>query len=499
MLFQLFHLSCVLGRLTQTTSTGEAHFAPNCAIGFAYGIYERSCSKGSPLIAPPLCNPTAPVTENCIRQDDGAGPSGWTYFNYKTQDQSSYSTMTSAAVSAEGTGWGVSVSASVGYMQSHAYTSNAVSFWVGLSGDAYSEYYQNPSKLKLSSPGTDLLKKDWQEFLQIYGTHFVYKVIYATNFVGSAQLISTSEEHSSDLSVAASMSYSGFFTASGSASFQSKMEGAHNSLEMRVQAYYRGTLIKYAWSKGNPVKELQADFSAWQDDVRANTTENAVPTRLIYRSFLDLEDVQKTLLDHYNKTEVSVIQEAFYAELPSQETMDVLTQEYLWTKAQLNTLNRMATYPCVVSQNIQSQVQGYVNQLTTHLDEMQTMGGAEIILRQTQILQGDYSWFIGRNDVYTAKMKAILAKCPAGTSKCAGGFFTGAGHAELCQKNGFASATDEQCCIALYHLWCDEECAQYSCRKAGGFWIGNLNYDHCPYVCYMGPDRQISQPNPGWC
>merc|ERR1712154_86217 len=120
-------------------------------------------------------------------------------------------------------------------------------------------------------------------------------------------------------------------------------------------------------------------FNEWEKDVQTDPMRNAMPTRLVYRSFFDLAQVQQIVVENYDSNKVAEITEAFSAELPTSGTMGLLTKEYMWTQMQRNTMNRIASYPCVNAQHIESKIQGYMNALDFHINNLETLTGAQIL------------------------------------------------------------------------------------------------------------------------
>jgi len=402
------------------SSSTEVHINADCDIGRPYDIWTRNCQKSPPIDLPGACTEDDDIDVNCIVQTDGNGQSGWSDYKKKTVTNSEMSELMEVAVTAEGTGWGVSISASTDYMQSHSKTSHSVTFWVGKSGDAYSEEFQNVGKIELTSVAAQILALDWRAFINGYGTHYVSKVIYSTQFIGSAQITSTEESTKSSLDVSASMSYSGFFSASGTAEFSEATEGSNGELKTEVNAFYYGKSVKMTSDKtSDEVDNLMLEFNAWEDNVIANPKENSVPTRMVFRSWYDLEAVQQVIVDNYssNITELVEIQTAFQTDEIAPQTMSTITEDYIWAKAQWNTLEMYQGYDCVKTMGLDDKVKDYIDTLNTHIDAIEVLTGDDLQIRQAEILAGDYTWFIGRSLEFSDEIDEILEACPMPTAQ----------------------------------------------------------------------------------
>jgi len=407
------------GLLRSSAATSEVHYPPNCKLGYSYDIWKQTCFNAPAVVIPRECTEDDDSNINCLDTNTQTS-NGWTSYNMKTQSSDDYSSLISSAVSAEGTGWGISASASVDYMQQHAVTSNSVGFWIGASGDVYNSLLRNPTELELNDAAKIMLATDWKAFISAYGTQYVKQIVHSTNFLGSAQISSTSESSASELSVAAELSYSGFFSASASASYDEATQGKSNSLKIRVNSNYQGEIIEYESSSTlNAAQQLAKDFETWTEQVSKEPEANSTPTRIVFRSLFDLQEVQKIVVESYPSSDWSDIADAFQTGLPTHQTLETISEEAVWTKAQLNTLNLYRTYQCVTdNDDLLEKVNDFRDVLNSHLTGIQSLDGADIALREAEILAGDYSWFLGRDFETTKTIEDDLAQCPADMCKC---------------------------------------------------------------------------------
>ena len=129
----------------------------------------------------------------------------------------------SSVTKAEGGGWGVKVSTSVGVMQSSESTENAVSMTIGESNIMYRKYIRNPEGLKLKDSASALLEQDPELFLKTYGRYYVYQIKYGGTFLGVIDVFGKTQQNKSSLSVFASLSVNEVFgSASASEDFENK-------------------------------------------------------------------------------------------------------------------------------------------------------------------------------------------------------------------------------------------------------------------------------------
>jgi len=477
-----------------------AHCPEGCLIGDSYDFYKGVCDKASPIEMKKRCGKGASDV-NCIALDTSAGHNGITAYTKKTRDESTTNTLLQAVVTAEGSGWGVSASGSVDFMTQHTETDNSVHFWKGLSGDITADYLQNPAKATLTHAARDVFKDNWRTFVEIYGTHFVERIINSVSYIGSVSVHQTTQFSKQALEVAASASYESVFSAKGSAKFSRDVNKKASQLNMEVNSFKHGKLTPFV-GINNPVNALMKDFENWQNQVNANEQQNAVPTRLVFRTFFDLEEIQQMAIDLY-KDDISELTKVFYTDQPAQETLIALTEEYVWSKAQLNSIKSMKAYPCVDRLGLHNKVQQYDNHLTSHLLQMDQLNAKTVIQKQEEMANDNFDWFVGRSLKFTTELNNLLKKCPAPTPSptkhCAWSSWVKKMDCKQACPNGWKTMdyrTDHGCCSSIWSCGGNRrECKKWECHDMA---TNELQAPHGNYTLLTTSDGDEAEWKKQW-
>jgi hypothetical protein len=147
----------------------------------------------------------------------------------------------SSVTDAEGAGWGVKASTSVGVMKNSESTDNAVTMTIGESNIMYRKYIRNPEGLKLTKSASALLKQNPELFLTTYGRHYVYQIKYGGSFLGVIDIFGKTQSNESSLSVFASLSVNEVFgNAKASTDFENKAKDASSFLSVKSTVSTRG-------------------------------------------------------------------------------------------------------------------------------------------------------------------------------------------------------------------------------------------------------------------
>jgi len=393
--------------------TYEVHITPNCALGYGYLPGRGDCSASLAIKQDvPMCTEDSQLSDHCVVKTNGH----WTSYLTKTTKATETKELLDTMITAEGAGWGASASVSVDYMTRSTQTENSVSFYVGQNGDAYSLKYQTPTQLKLNEWAADTLKSNWQQFIMSYGTHFVSQVTHGSTFIGHVSVTQTASDSASTLNTVATFSAdasSGVFSAKGSAKLKSEVEKSSSSLKVDVSKWHNGRVMPVPDDgMKSPAEMLWTDYQTWLKNVEANPEANTAATKMVYRSWASLEAVQAILRTNW-ASEYDEVMAAFAVELPTQQTMQEVTKEYLWAEAQLNTVNTISGYPCVKSTSDKDVVALIRDLLTAHIVEIQSLSVGDLLEIQSQIKNADFSWFLARSDKYVDALDDMRKACAA--------------------------------------------------------------------------------------
>jgi len=394
----------------QGGADSEVTYITGCELGFAYSYGNRDCASVSAIQQMTReCTDSDGADATCIKVVTGKGESGWTRYYDKTVDKESSDKLTNKVIKAEGKGWGVSASAGVSYMSQNAMSSSSIGFWVGMSGDAYSKEFNNVQKLKLSKSAKQTLTSDWQMFLKLYGRFYVYKITHGSQFMGSAVIEDVSTSSASSLKAFSKISMSKF--ASGSTEFDDAEKEAGSSTRVSILSKQFGQPPKpYSDKSSNGVKQLMSDYNAYCAEVVKDPHANSAPTKMIFRSLLDVPDVLNILTTTWLNEPKAL--EAFQKGLPDSTTLDLLTQEYLDVETQRASLNLYLGSSCIKKiTGALEEVRTAQAELYTQLAKLGRLDLDDIIAIQEQVLNGDYSWFIALTGSVIHPIDEMFATC----------------------------------------------------------------------------------------
>jgi hypothetical protein len=134
-----------------------------------------------------------------------------------TQDQKDF---VNTITNAEGGGWGVGISASVGVMKNSQMSGKSVTMTVGSAKTLYRKKVRNYPAIPLSNASTSLLSANPDIFVMAYGIHYIAEIVYGGSFLGYQNLAQSHEYGADSLDVFAKLDINEtMFTAGGSENF----------------------------------------------------------------------------------------------------------------------------------------------------------------------------------------------------------------------------------------------------------------------------------------
>lgn len=90
----------------------------------------------------------------------------------------------SSVTNAEGGGWGVEISASVGLMQSSSMSQKSITMTIGSGITLYRDTVRLIETVPLNNASRSLLQRDPDLWVNTYGIHYVSEVVYGASFMG---------------------------------------------------------------------------------------------------------------------------------------------------------------------------------------------------------------------------------------------------------------------------------------------------------------------------
>ena len=313
------------------------------------------------------------------------------------------STLLEKTSSFSGGGWGKTASATAQMIQHSASSDYSMSFLSLMFGLASEETIEHTQKLRLTSPAREKLKSDPREFLELYGSRFVSSILFGFEFGGAASLTAMSHTGSKSLEAFASFQSEGIFSGSASASFLSEYRKHETTLSLACNARFSG-------GRDVPIGPYQTPQDLVQAMGQWNQTRTISPVRvmMITNGWMVLEEVQQIL-----SNATPEVLELFTTDNVASTALQRISKEY----AELKYLQQSALvaldWPRVQhdrSLELRKELDGVRDQLDTRLTQMETFNEADFRTRESEIHQGDYSWFKARS--FKDQLDALMRKLP---------------------------------------------------------------------------------------
>lgn len=213
-----------------------------------------------------------------------------------------------------------------------------------------------------------------------------------------------------------------FFEASVSASFSSQVSNKQESVQVYANAKWRGG-YGVSLDPSSPINMAQT-FQQWEDSWR----ENPERLRVVTRKWIDSAEVQAII-----NTKSQAIQAAFNAPLITQVTRDALSAENGKMMLTAESVSQALGWPVTDSNRTLYQSLTSLNgRVQQHRQRLATISEAGAALRQGEILNNDWSWFVADNLRFDFEDLTEVYKS-AYTCQAAGWRYT------VCKANGIMS------------------------------------------------------------
>jgi len=242
----------------------EFPYDPSCAQanGFLFSAGDVSC-MASPFKPIAYCDEHRTDLVACIRRGLG-GTSSMKYL--KVDSQQSRSQLASMAMSAEGGGWGVKVSASAEASRESKMSSQSTSYVLYGHKHLRNLEVANPHLLELTDDAKHLIEQGFDSFTRTYGTHMVGYITSGATYFGSYTLFSTTSSTDAVTKISASVDFAGgMFSASGSASFANQQSSMNTETKVDATVKCTGSTICTSAVPDTPAKMLEMS-KTWHDD-----------------------------------------------------------------------------------------------------------------------------------------------------------------------------------------------------------------------------------------
>jgi hypothetical protein len=312
-----------------------------------------------------------------------------TSYTRDVQNSSGFSKLLDVTTAAEGGGWGVTISASVGVLTKSEITTSSMAYILGASGEAKTTSFKNPVALQLTDAAAKLLAKDPMGFLERHSPNYVYAIVRGGSFLGVVTLNSRETAKTDALKFGFGFSVNaGFFTLGISTDFTREVKERKKDVKMVVSAKWLGGTGVPSTSEPTPAS-LAASFEEWGRTWRNNPHE----LKVVLRKWVDIEQVQ-TILNTHSKD----IQRLFYADTlkPTMQTM--LSQENGLVQLVQSSLTRAFDWIEVKSNRTLQDLFGALLQaVRRHILALERMDHIEALRLQGQVAAGNTSWFIAKS------------------------------------------------------------------------------------------------------
>jgi hypothetical protein len=256
--------------------------APACVFILSGYDLKKGC-KSPAIEIPPKCSSLSNSDAACIQVKDVSA--GVTTYTRQVQDHSDFSSLLNSVTTAEGGGFGVTVSTGVSVATTSQMSESSIAFYIGASELVREEEIFNPGKLQLTGPALSKLQSDPLGFLTEYGPHYAFKVTSGGSFMGYFTLTEKESSSMTDVNVFASFTESIFFEAKASESFQDKVSSSSSHIKQVSGVTFKGGS---ATTNTSSPASLGNMFNEWERNMRSDPKA----VKMTLRSWLDVEQVQ---------------------------------------------------------------------------------------------------------------------------------------------------------------------------------------------------------------
>jgi hypothetical protein len=309
-----------------------------------------------------------------------------TSYTRDVQNTSGFSKLLDVTTSAEGGGWGMTVSASVGFLTKSELTTSTRAYALGASGEVKTTSIKHPVALQLTDAAANLLARDPLGFLDRHSPNYIYSIVQGGSFLGIVSLNSRQATNTDQLSVGVGFSVTaGLFSAGVSEDFTREVEKKNKNVKMTCSANWLGGTGVSSPSQPTPAS-LAASYKRWSESWRQHPHE----LKVVLRKWVDIEQVQAIINNHSKD-----IQELFYADTIKPTTVTMLSQEDGLTQLVQSSVSRALDWVEVKS-NRTLQDSFYALQLDVrqHILALERMDHTAALRVQGQIAAGNTSWFV---------------------------------------------------------------------------------------------------------
>jgi hypothetical protein len=301
------------------------------------------------------------------------------------QNTSDFSKLIDVTTSAEGGGWGVTVSASVGFLTKGELTTSSRAYILGASGEVKTTSIKNPVSLQLTDAAADLLAKDPLGFLKRHSPNYVHSIVHGGSFLGMVTLNSRRTSKKDGLKFGLGFSVTaGLFSAGVSTDFTREVEKRKKDVRMTASANWLGGSGIFSPSDPTPAS-LAESYERWSETWRKHPYE----LKIVLRKWVDLAQVQEIINNHSKE-----IQELFYGDPLLPTTVTMLTHENGLIQLVQSSLTRAFDWIDVKSnRSVQDAFRSLQLDVQRHILAIEGMDHTDALHIQGQITAGNTSWF----------------------------------------------------------------------------------------------------------
>ena len=390
--------------------TTMAYTDMSCELGFGYDM-----ANGCVMIAIDSnsvydCTGEEAEGTSCVETNTG-DQQFQSYMKY-ISDSKQYSDAVDITAEAEGSGWGVTVSAGMTSLKNSKSSTSSVTFYVG---GAYprikTKTIKHPDKMKLAATKRAALVKDPATWISTYGLWYVYKVTYGGSFTATYTLTETSSSSSSSLDVFAKVDVSDFYSASVSGDYNDAKTNSEASFTEYVSMSHNGGKLPAGSLTGDATgmtpEAMGELFTEWKNSMEDNVDDAPAALTLTWRRYWDLEDVQAAVDEHCTEYTLSnedctALWNLFRGDLPTQNDLKALSNEYLLTVRAAGAADSIvsdcsAKLPYYCDAELVTYAKTLNNELNSHMMQIDHMDVATLSQHIQEKMDGDYSWWMQNN------------------------------------------------------------------------------------------------------
>lgn len=240
------------------------------------------------------------------------------------------------------------------------------------------------SNLQLTETAKASLIRDPTEFLEDYGRYMVYRVNFGSSFIGTTTIYSEVSSDATEISAMASFSVKkAMFEAEGSAAFASASEDISSTTNQKSTALTAGSFNEQPFDMSNQLAMGQY-YNDWFAGI-----DGGQEMSLVYIPWWEINEVKSLVREHHPDMAAKFNPQPLLG-----DTTSALLEELTFTRDLIKSLTvARDNWACAKEGDNDDYLRSFQREMTAHSLTLQSQKEEDVQLIQTQMRNGDFSFF----------------------------------------------------------------------------------------------------------